>query len=74
MLPQVTRTKRWPLLIDPQEQGVKWIKRMEGKDLKLVKLSNSKLLLIVAGSARACRYYVLGCAGIPKHFCVCVGC
>merc|ERR1719399_310316 len=48
----VTRTKRWPLLIDPQEQGVKWIKRMEGKDLKLVKLTNSKLLLIVENCIR----------------------
>jgi dynein heavy chain len=48
----VTRTKRWPLMIDPQEQGTKWIKKMEGKDLRLLKLNNPKLLLVVEGCVR----------------------
>jgi dynein heavy chain len=48
----VVRTKRWPLLIDPQEQGTKWIKKMEGKELKTLKLSNSKLLLVVENCIR----------------------
>ena len=48
----VIRTKRWPLLIDPQEQGTKWIKKMEGKEMKVTKLSNSKLLLLVENCIR----------------------
>lgn len=31
-----TRSKRWPLMIDPQGQANKWIKAMEGSALKVV--------------------------------------
>ena len=27
----VTRGTRWPLMVDPQSQAIKWIKNMEGK-------------------------------------------
>ena len=30
--------ERWPLLIDPQLQGIKWIKSRYGSSLKLVSL------------------------------------
>jgi dynein heavy chain len=48
----VMRGKRWPLMIDPQAQGNKWIKKKEGKDLKAIKMSNPKMLLILEGSIR----------------------
>ncbi|OAJ37788.1 hypothetical protein BDEG_21780 [Batrachochytrium dendrobatidis JEL423] len=34
----VTSCKRWPLIIDPQLQGVTWIKTREGANLKVVRL------------------------------------
>ncbi|KXS10801.1 hypothetical protein M427DRAFT_103173 [Gonapodya prolifera JEL478] len=34
----VTSCKRWPLIIDPQLQGVKWIKTREGANLKIIRL------------------------------------
>jgi len=48
----VVRGKRWPLMIDPQAQGNKWIKKKEGKDLKAIKMSNPKMLLILEGCIR----------------------
>ncbi|KAJ1562568.1 Dynein heavy chain 9, axonemal [Cladochytrium tenue] len=34
----VTSCKRWPLIIDPQLQGVTWVKNREGASLKIVRL------------------------------------
>mmetsp|Transcript_1422 Transcript_1422/g.4304 ORF Transcript_1422/g.4304 Transcript_1422/m.4304 type:complete len:1452 (+) Transcript_1422:2-4357(+) len=48
----VVRGKRWPLMIDPQAQGNKWIKKKEGKELKAIKMSNPKMLLILEGCIR----------------------
>lgn len=48
-----TTSKRWPLIIDPQSQGNKWIKNLEkANNLKIIKLSNSKFLNIVDSSIR----------------------
>lgn len=46
------RGKRWPLMIDPQAQGNKWIKKKEGKDLKALKPGNPKMLLLLEGCIR----------------------
>lgn len=37
----VSECARWPLLIDPQLQGQKWIKGREGADMQLMQLSQS---------------------------------
>jgi len=48
-----TTSKRWPLIIDPQSQGNKWIKNMERQNQhKVIKLTNSKFLNIIDNSIR----------------------
>lgn len=48
-----TQAKRWPLLIDPQSQGNKWIKAMEKENnLQCIKLSNPRFLQIVENCIR----------------------
>lgn len=49
----VTQAKRWPLMIDPQSQGNKWIKSMEKENnCQVIKLSNNKFLQIVENGIR----------------------
>nr|PNR35709.1 hypothetical protein PHYPA_021559 [Physcomitrium patens] len=44
----VTRSNRWSLMIDPQEQAKKWIKNMEAdKGLKIVDLQMDNMMLII---------------------------
>ena len=40
----LTNAERWPLMIDPQLQGVKWIKTREGAELKVVRLGQKGYL------------------------------
>jgi dynein heavy chain len=40
----VTQCERWPLMIDPQAQANKWIKKMEGKQLKVTDFSAKDFL------------------------------
>ncbi|XXQ31198.1 Dynein heavy chain, cytoplasmic [Plasmodiophora brassicae] len=47
----ITQCQRWPLLIDPQLQGVKWIRGRE-KDLKVVSLTGPKWLNIVSNAVQ----------------------
>ena len=34
----VTRGRRWPLMVDPQGQALKWIKNMEGHNVRVSSL------------------------------------
>ncbi|ORY38879.1 hypothetical protein BCR33DRAFT_853838 [Rhizoclosmatium globosum] len=48
----VTRGRRWPLMIDPQGQANRWIRAMEGTNLKIIKLSDSKFLRSLENAVR----------------------
>lgn len=49
----VTRSSRWPLMIDPQEQANKWIRRLEDKrNIKVTKQSDTHLGRIVENCIR----------------------
>ena len=49
----VTRSRRWPLMIDPQGQANRWVKSME-KEMKLrvIKLTQGDFLRVLEGSIR----------------------
>lgn len=36
-------TERWPLIVDAQLQGIKWIKNKHGAELKAIRLGQKKL-------------------------------
>lgn len=40
----LTNSARWPLMIDPQLQGLKWIKSTYGENLKVLRLSHRSYL------------------------------
>uniref|UniRef100_A0A2K6TF76 Dynein axonemal heavy chain 11 n=1 Tax=Saimiri boliviensis boliviensis TaxID=39432 RepID=A0A2K6TF76_SAIBB len=40
----LTHCERWPLVIDPQQQGIKWIKNKYGTDLKVTHLGQKGFL------------------------------
>jgi dynein heavy chain len=49
----VTSAKRWPLMIDPQQQASKWVRNMEQTNgLRLIKLSDGNFLRILEGAIR----------------------
>ena len=49
----VTRGKRWPLMIDPQNQANQWVKAMETKNaLKVIKLTDGDYLRTLESSIR----------------------
>jgi dynein heavy chain len=46
----VTRGSRWPLMVDPQGQAMKWVKNMEGKRLKIIDLQQPDFLRTLENS------------------------
>ncbi|XP_074871093.1 dynein axonemal heavy chain 9 [Carettochelys insculpta] len=40
----LTNCERWPLMVDPQLQGIKWIKTKYGKDLRVVRIGQKGYL------------------------------
>ncbi|KAL5497489.1 hypothetical protein EMCRGX_G013964 [Ephydatia muelleri] len=49
----VTRGRRWPLMIDPQEQADRWIRSMEGRNgLKVIKLTDPNYLRTLENAIR----------------------
>lgn len=49
----VTRGRRWPLMIDPQEQAKRWIKSMQQKaGLEVTRLTNKSMLRSVGNCIR----------------------
>ena len=48
----VTKTRRWPLMIDPQGQANKWIRKFEGRNgLQVTKLTANKYLRTIENGA-----------------------
>lgn len=45
-------SSRWPLMIDPQLQGVKWIKQKYGDQLVVLRLSNPKYLDVIENAIK----------------------
>lgn len=49
----VSRTSRWPLMVDPQEQANRWIKNMEAeRRLQIIKLSEGNFMRTMENAVR----------------------
>lgn len=49
----VTKSQRWPLMIDPQEQANRWVRNMESENgLKICKLTDSNFMRILESCMR----------------------
>ncbi|KAM9852522.1 dynein axonemal heavy chain 11 [Aulostomus maculatus] len=43
----LTTSERWPLIIDPQQQGIKWIRNQLGSELRVVQLGQKGYLDVI---------------------------
>lgn len=46
----LSNSERWPLMIDPQLQGVKWIKQKYGEDLRIIRIGQKGYLDTIEGA------------------------
>ena len=53
----LTNSIKWPLIIDPQLQGIKWIKNRYGKRLNVIRLGKPGYLETVERSVLECSVY-----------------
>ena len=50
----ICAAKRWPLIIDPQQQGIKWLRAKEGPNkLAIIQLTQPGWLKILLGAIQA---------------------
>ncbi|XP_034940720.1 dynein beta chain, ciliary [Chelonus insularis] len=49
----LSNSDRWPLMIDPQLQGIKWIKQKYGDDLRVIRLGQRGYLDVIEQSLAA---------------------
>ncbi|XP_028435224.1 dynein heavy chain 11, axonemal isoform X2 [Perca flavescens] len=54
----LTTSERWPLILDPQQQGIKWIRNRLGSELRVVQLGQKGYLDVIE-QALACGETVL---------------
>lgn len=45
-------TERWPLIVDAQLQGIKWIKNKYGRELKAIRLGQKRCAMVAGRSRR----------------------
>nr|XP_019948992.1 PREDICTED: dynein heavy chain 11, axonemal [Paralichthys olivaceus] len=43
----LTTSERWPLIIDPQQQGIKWIRKRLGSELRVVQLGQKGYIDVI---------------------------
>ena len=55
----VANCKRWPLIIDPQGQGIKWLKRKEEGNLDVVQVTQKNWLKTVENAVRNGRCVII---------------
>ena len=55
----VTNCKRWPLIIDPQVQGIKWLKKKEEGNLDIIQLTQKNWLKTVENAIRNGRCVII---------------
>ncbi|XP_068613056.1 dynein axonemal heavy chain 11 [Brachionichthys hirsutus] len=54
----LTTSERWPLIVDPQQQGIKWIRNLLGSELRVVQLGHEGYVDVIE-QALACGKTIL---------------